>query len=423
MQDIYKHLDPSYHYDTELLQNLDPKYIEEFENKLRKSGNYDLVKDNFIINKETNSILYILDKVPLEEMADLDEEKKWFYPMCNKDEITKIFFPQNSYDYFLKYKAEEIIDDTRLHRVYTKIRKRHKENWNFSTYSDSPIFEEYLLTLPNKFYDKCISIPHGIIHANETNAFCFKTPAGNAIAITFALKYFLYYMNIFGFADFWKISEDDKFMAFVIATRTMLGKESLDFEIDSRGELPLNIHEFIDYQTNNELKFVIGHEYAHHYLNHLSQSKLKVLQLNKKNSISVRIYPQRHSLEFEADYNAVINPTDKKEKEALATGAFNFFLWLDLYQLVEEFIFPPMSSFTTHPKPLDRLWALRNRLDKSIGPNEKELREAVNSYTKFKNDLINEFLPYNIEMIEEYGSLYLPNYKKRDEIKQDRIDF
>ena len=75
----------------------------------------------------------------------------------------------------------------------------------------------------------------------------------------------------------------------------------------------------------------------------------------------------------------------------------------------------------THPKPLDRLWHLRRKLKSKIGATVGTIELYLNFSDQIKNVLVKEWLPFQIDELERYGSVYLPSYKGKMLI--DRIDF
>jgi hypothetical protein len=164
--------------------------------------------------------------------------------------------------------------------------------------------------------------------------------------------------------------------------------------------------------------FVIGHEYAHHYLKHLDKTispKLKVFKSNE-----VKFYSYKQKDELEADRNAITKPVlNTNERSDLANGAFLFFYYLHIYETVREYMFPSVTQHKTHPEPVDRIHELRKILPDSVGYKEEEIKKTLEYYSSFKSLLIKEFLPFEVERIETYGSTYLPSYKQK--LTHDRL--
>jgi hypothetical protein len=411
-------IDKDFNYDTEIIANLPDGYLTDFIIKLKEHPDYETIKDNFIIDEENNKLVQILEKIPNKEMDDLTPDERFFYPLCNKDEIKRIFNIKNADDYFLKFRAENIIDNQRLHRVFSSIRRKNKDNWNFNNYTDSKLFKTYLEILPKHENKVCRNLPHGTVHLNNANGFCMKTPFGNIVAISHALRQFLYYMNIFHFGKEMGIKTDDTFASFILAIRILLGKESLDFEIDSRGEIPLDIHKEIDNITDWQMLFIIGHEYAHNYLSHLD--KTVAPEMNFFKSKEVKFYSFKQKDELEADLNSISKPILKNsERSDLADGAFLFFHYLDIFEAVREYLLPSTGLPNSHPESNDRIRELRNNLPDDIGFSKESIESNLEYYSSLKTYLINDFLPFEVDRIETYGSVYLPSYKK--ELIHDRL--
>jgi hypothetical protein len=414
-------LDKEFHYDIEYLKYLSKDYIKNFKNQLESHPNYSTLKDNFIINE--NSIMHILQKTPKEELKNLSEEERYFYPLCTKEEIDKVFSPKTAKDYLLKLRAENISDNIRLHRVFISIRKSFGESWNFSDYIDSRLFEEYLDFLPSHLRKQCEIIPHGVVHLRDANGFCMKTPKGNILVVSEALQYFLYYMNLFMLGGQLGVPEEDISASFWIAIRTMLGFESLDFEVDPRGKLPNDVHLQIKNSTEWQLRFIIGHEYAHHYLNHLENGVISELNFHSdiKKSSDVKRISYSHQKEYDADLFSIKSiETDDMIKDSMTIAGLYFFHFLDLLETVTDYMLPS-GRVDTHPKAIDRLWNLRNSIDDKYGVSKSELESYLNSYKSFKEHIISEILPFKTELIESYSSMYLPSHM--ESMKIDRLDY
>lgn len=186
-------------YNAEIFKNLTESYLDIFEQELQNHHDYENIKERFIIDREKKRLIQIHDKIPHAEIEDLNDEERFFYPLCSKSEINRIFNVKNSSDYLLKFRAEQVVDNQRLNRVYASIRRKLNGKWNFSRYFDSLVFQQYLDHLPERQRKICRHIPHGAIHLNEANGYCIKTSFGNVIVVSLALRQFLYYMNLFHF--------------------------------------------------------------------------------------------------------------------------------------------------------------------------------------------------------------------------------
>jgi len=408
---------------SEVIENLPNGYLSDFKRKLLAHPKYEIIKDDYIIDEERNILIHILDRVPMEEVKDLTNEQHFFYPICGKEEIRRMFNMKTASDYLLRLRAEQVEGNKRLKRVFSSLRKKDISNWSFEKTIDGKLFRKYILFLPQEERKICRRVPHGTIHESEANGYCMKTPFGNIIVLSFALRYFLYYMNLNYFGSQLSIPPQDQFKAFVIATRIMLGTESLDFEIDNRGEIPKDAHKQIDAATEWQMYFIIGHEYAHHYLKHIDSGSAKCLNISKNFIHSnPKFYTYSQQQELDADYYSVMKPEVSDEhRTEIADGAFFFFCWLDLFETVESYLFPQSGTHATHPKPIDRIWELRKRLDSKYGLSEDDIKKILETNNEYKNKLIKEVLPFEVEMFERYGSAYLPSYRSKEMI--DRLDF
>lgn len=411
-----------YQLDVEIIKNPPEEYIKDFFEKLSQHERYLELKDDFIYDAEMGVFIHIHNRFHKSELEGLTDEEIFFYPFMNKTEIKRIFNIQTPEDYLLRLRAEQVETEVRLKRTFSKLSKILGDKWSFTNYFDTKQYKKYLNKLKLERKNLCVNIPHGTIHSSEANGMCVKTPFGNIIVLSYALKEFLYYMNLFFYGNQLGVKEDDIMYSFILSTRIMLGYESLDFEIDSRGKLPKSIHKTIEFKTNWQMNFIIGHEYAHHYLGHLeSYSKLK--SHDKINVIGEKInhYTYSQMCEFEADKHSITEANfSDSEKREFIDGAFLFFISLHLLYRVVEYLYPQQGNSATHPEPLDRMWKLRMSIDEKIGMSKGELKDFTESYDKFMDAFIKDYLPYNVEKIEMIGSIYLPGYKKKMLI--DRLD-
>lgn len=411
-----------YQLDVEIVNDPPEEYIKDFFEKLSKHEKFLEIKDDFIYDADMKVFIHIHNRFHKSELVGLTEEEIFFYPFMDKKEIKRIFNINSASDYLLRLRAEQVENEIRLLRTFSKLKKRLGDKWSFTNYFDSKQYKKYLSKLKLERKNLCVNIPHGTIHANEANGMCVKTPFGNIIILSYALREFLYYMNIFFYGKQLGVKANDVMYSFIIATRIMMGNESLDFEIDPRGELPKRIHRQIELKTDWQMNFIIGHEYAHHYLGHLdSHSKLK--SHDKINIVGEKInhYTYSQKCEFEADRHSITEAEfNNSEKRELIDGAFLFLISLHLLYRTLGYLSPKMSNSVTHPEPIDRMWKLRDSIDENIGMSKIELRNFADSYDKFMDTFIKDYLPYNVDKIEMRGSVYLPGYKKK--ILIDRLD-
>jgi hypothetical protein len=410
-------------YHTELLANLPPGYYEEFKQKLETE--YPHRKSEFFLDDETKSITQIFAKFHRKEVEGLTEQQIGYYPLCNLEEIELLSNPTDAEDYLLKLRADEVNDHVRTTRTFYKLRQFYGERWNFTDYYHSKLFCQYIFLLPPELEEVCDQVTAGFINEPYANGCCTKTPFGNIILISYALKYFLYYGNLWAIAGSLKINQQDAFDALVISVRIMLGHESMDFEIDSRADLPKEIHERVQKLTDEQLKFIIGHEYAHHYLGHLDNDKLcdfKSLAEVDKHLGELKIYNYSQQNEFEADFYSINNiDRDDDIKGIYLEAATTFFFILDIYRCFNDAMNPAVGNYHTHPKPMDRIWELRGKLPETIGYTTEELNILIERNEELKTFLINDFISIYTDEIETYGSTYIEGFKV--EKKSDRLDF
>ena len=360
----------------------------------------------------------------------LEAEKGFFHPICNTDEIERVFKTETARDYLLKLRAETVVDDMKLFRVVRNRYLLNKEKWNFTDHFSTLEFDSYIDKLPDELKNKA-DLTAGFVFSNNPNGSLMRTDYGDIIIVSEALRYFLFYMNLC-YLDFGvEIPPSVRAASRMIAIRTMLKTETLDFEQDPRGIIPPEINTANNNYVQNQLEFIIGHEYAHHFCNHLDSKYVVERSLyrplmQEPEKRTEKFYSHNQKQEFEADIFALEAMKISKElKSHYIHCAILFFAYLDVYQTVSDYIFPPGNNYNTHPDPLDRLWHIYDHFEDQIvdlGKNDLDDMLEGMSYDK---DWLIDHVGYNIEWYEMYGSIYLaePNTKWRGKELIDRVDY
>ncbi len=412
---------------SELLQNVPDWYFDEFQQKLKHDPQYQANKDDFIIDEKEKTILHLFVKFNRSEVVGLTDQQIEFYPLCNLEEIELLSNPTDAEDYLLKLRAEEVNNHMRTTRVFYRLRKFYGEQWNFTNYFHSKLFRQYTFLLSPELEFVCDEVPAGFINYPEVNGCCTKTVYGNIILISFALKYFLYYGTIWAIADHLGVNEDDAFAALIIAIRTMMGYESMDFEIDPRADLPEEMHQQVQQLTDRQLQFIMGHEYAHHYLGHLDDKKL--VDLSAFTAVegpvgNLKIYNYSQQNELDADFYAIQSldgPDDDDIKGAFLAASTTFFCILDIYRCFKDAMDPHVGNYRSHPDPVDRILELRKKFPETIGYTSEDIAHLLDRNKKLKAFLLDGFISTHTDEIEMYGSYYVPSYKNQKPF--DRLDF
>jgi hypothetical protein len=122
--------------------------------------------------------------------------------------------------------------------ILYSIDKKSSDLWSFTDSFHEDYFEDYLSWLPEAERKTCEELVHGFFEIREANGFCYASPFGNIVLISYGLKHFLFYMNLYLFGESMGVTFDDRVHALFIACRIMLDTEAPDFLIDQRGSLP-----------------------------------------------------------------------------------------------------------------------------------------------------------------------------------------
>jgi hypothetical protein len=347
-----------------------------------------------------------------------------YMTLCNPDEVKRILNVKSGEDYLLKLRANATVEHMRIHRVFRARMMSNNGEWCFNEYFDKAPFTNYTSNLKFADLQESFQIPAGFVFCNRPNGTIIKTEFGNVITISESLKYFLYYMNLtfLSFSDI-NIPDNVKSASLKIAIRTMLQTEALDFDIDPRGIIPKSVHIELEYHTSKQLEFIIGHEFSHHFLGHLDEKNLidDSLFSIQSDDFLQKTYSYAQQDEFDADIDAIKRPDfTSEEREDILNRALFFFAYIDIFNDVNEQIFPSGHLPKKHPEPIDRFHNLINEFKDSVNIDMENLEHLLLLKDVYKESL-QENVSINIESYEEYGSIYLAEW--RGKVLVDRVDF
>jgi len=363
-------------------------------------------------------------------MNEIEIQKVFYNPVCTNEEIERIFNVQKPSDYLLKLRADTIVDNMRLFRVYRNKALANPESWNLEKSFPTIHYERFLDKIEEDKLEICKSIHYGNIFSTEPNGFLYGNEFGNIITVSDSLQYFFKFMNL-GLLEFGKkVPKRIAINSMRIAIRVMLQTEALDFVMDPRGiittELGRTMHEPIQYQ----MQFIAGHEFAHLLLGHLSDGKLcskpltKAIFSSQVDYGNEKFYNHSQKNEFEADIKSIeFGNYQNIEKEKVFEGALLWFASLDLHEAVENYIFPPMG-LPTHPPARDRFENLLQNIPMKKNYKYVKWSKMIKLVEELKKYFIDD-VGFNFEHYETYGSAYLdkPNTKWRGKELIDRVDY
>lgn len=66
----------------------------------------------------------------MDNFTPIDIQKGFFFPICNSEEIERVFNVKTAEDHLLKIRAETIVDHMRLFRVYRNKAIADEKNWS-----------------------------------------------------------------------------------------------------------------------------------------------------------------------------------------------------------------------------------------------------------------------------------------------------
>lgn len=350
-------------------------------------------------------------------------EKLW-YKSLTKDEhlIERLVHPTSARDYLLRIRAIPLLDHTRLYRVaLRRAKNRNSRDVLHDEYQED--FQEYLALLTEVRRMISEDVPAGYVLAPFYDAMCLQTEGGKVIVISEVLRYFLYFMTL-GNPDLVVIGDvpfDVQGSALVIATRIMGLNETLDFDLDPRGVVPKEIEEKIRELVTWQMRFVIGHEYAHHGLGHGSNgtTRIRIVPGDARES-ELPSYRRSWDEEFEADLHAIVDVEDPRAQVKLVQGAVLFFLHIYFHERVTAAFDPEFAAIDTHPPTVERLRKIVESFGTKIDIDGEWMKRALISQSARADDLIKHFRDHP-NLLDMYGSVYLGIWKGPTLL--DRIDY
>lgn len=364
------------------------------------------------------------------------DERIWYATVCNKDEIERIINPRNGRDILLKERADIIVDNTRLTRVYIHKRlfvEESKRRWAFEQTFKSTHYDMVLNNLKKEEAEECRKMTYGDMYCKEVNAYAYNEPEwGKFVCLNIGTRFFMNFMNL-ALSD-WKKHDIPGHVimnSLRIAIRIFLGCEAMDFEVDPRGIIPYELGKDIRKPITGELAYIVGHEFCHHLLNHFDDTNVskKVLWNTTQGPYEKKIYNTSQYQELEADLGSLTIPNYKEKiYNQVYEGALIWFLSLQLAEVASETIYPlsPLDV-KTHPSAVDRYKNIRENAPCPKNFNFRKIQKAEER-VQFLTELLQQDIANNFgDLYDEdiYGSAYLdePNTKWRGRELIDRIDY
>ena len=365
-------------------------------------------------------------------IAPIEIQKHFYRPVCNPEEIERIFNVKNGRDYLLKLRADTIVDDMRLFRVYRNKALLDESKWSLERSFDSNHYTAFLTALPKDERTKCKETTYGNFFSTDPNGSIFKTTYGPIITISDALKFFLKFAHL-AILDFGEVVPMYvRVNALRIAIRVMLGSEALDFFMDPRGIVPNSIGTAMEKPIANQMEFIAGHEFAHHLLGHLSDVNLisrpvrYAVALSTTDTKLIDVFCQSQQDELDADIFAVRAPGYSSAKRMrILECALLWFGCYELFEIVCEALCPknPYSQ-QDHPTARERYENLLSNISLNSQFDLGIWKVFPKNIEALKRILIEDVTADPNRYIS-YGSVYLdvPNSKWRGRELIDRVDY
>jgi hypothetical protein len=340
-----------------------------------------------------------------------------YYPICTPNEVARLREIKSAHDYLLLLRAKCIADDPRFLRVMESRREAWEGKGRFWSLSDyyaslNQAPKRYIGRLSRANKKLVRTIPFGYSAVREVNAICMRSLVGDVVTVSEMLREFYYFFVICVTGENHGIAAEDYMTSGLIAIRIMTGGESQDFDLDPRCEPPSKLEAELRGQVDAMLEFTYGHEFSHQLLGHLDSAE----------SVD-DIIQYSCDREFAADRTAVLNVLDRKARKRIAKGAY---MVLFALHFIDEIAaaraeVPRFSGSSTHPAPIDRIWALHRALGASDALREGAILRDLATITAVTSAIIERLKELRPDMLTFYGSLYLGGLGGK--FRQDRIDF
>lgn len=179
----------------------------------------------------------IQKQIPFEELP-WQNQRGWYHGICSETEIDRILNVQKGKDYILKLRADTIVDNIRLWRVYRHISNAWGKDWALEKYFNAYSYINVRKAMPKEKQEICKQVSFGSIISSDPNGLIFETPYGICSTYSEYLRYFTRYSCLALLEFKGKVPWEVRFQAMRIAIRVMLQSEVFDFEVAPRGIIP-----------------------------------------------------------------------------------------------------------------------------------------------------------------------------------------
>ena len=380
--------------------------------------------------------IHIINKITEKDLKEFEgkdhlDERLWYMGVCSPEEIDRILNVNDASDYLLKLRADTIVDNPRLWRVFSALSKKYGEKWSLSRYFTAYCYADVKHRMSPEHQELCKSVAYGSIISSDPNGLIFDTDYGICSTYSMSLKYFTQYSMLALLYFTKEVPFHVRLQAMRIAVRVMLQKEALDFELDPRGIIPDEISRVINPIFSAQMSFLAGHEYSHLIngdLNNDNKCQMAVLKARFADETDYKMinaYNMKQKREFSADLGALEYPIINNELYSYQYHVtMLWFAALAIYEAAENTIFPPFGV-QSHPGAKARYHNILENAKTPFDFNEdfycRDLPDLVSEWEK----IIIQDVSENYDKYEMYGSAYLgaPNTEWRGRELIDRVDY
>jgi hypothetical protein len=358
--------------------------------------------------------------------------RSFYHPIATPEEIDRILEPRNARDYLLALRANTIVDHMRLFRVFRNKALANEDGWTLESAFSDTHYKRYLRSVDEADRHELAAISYGNLFSNEPNGQALTTEYGPIVTICDSMQFFCKFAHLALLEFDSEVPLDVRHSAMSVSIRVMMKTEALDFYMDPRGIIPVDVAEAIHAPIPLQLEWIAGHEFAHILLGHLDEGStydrwvLRMVGDQTPSSQPEKYYTVSQRQELEADVDALTRPEYGKEKRlAMRNAAVLWLAAVEVWDRASQVLAPRNPWMVSeHPPPRERIANLISAVP--LGTNaEKDWFSDMERALDFFCETMEKSVTLNPDFFENYGSVYLgpPNSDWRGRELIDRKDY
>lgn len=123
-------------------------------------------------------------------------ERTWYSGVCSPEEVDRILNIQNANDFILKIRADTILDNIRLWRVFLNLSRKYGCKWSLGKYFTAFGYINIKNCMDEDMRKICDKVAYGSIISSDPNGLIFETEYGTCSTYSTSLKYFSQFSSL-----------------------------------------------------------------------------------------------------------------------------------------------------------------------------------------------------------------------------------